>query len=292
MKLFRRFLRLFSTVGSDPKRVFGTAGEEYVVGVLSSLGYCLFVNRIIPHPYKPHRYIESDVVVYSDSCVFCVEVKRYRGRVFKVEDGIVQETECKAYERGRGKVYRAKRLKDPMVQSRFFTRTLREMLVSQDDRFRRINFIPVVVFLEEADVSSIHSFERGVIYAYELPDFIRSHLRSGGSYDWVVKALEGLKGFDVVVDRSGFGIKGLIVGDVFKCESRSGRVEENLSLVKLIEIMPGGLFSSCDKVRLTRKDGFKEEFCCVDGYVDIDVFGERRRYFLRNILSVVVNSRI
>lgn len=288
MSRIERFFRLFYNIDPDGRHIFGQAGEEYAKNKLSHFGYHLFFNRILPHPKNPSRYIESDIIVYSDDYIFCIEVKRFRGKVFFTDGGIIQETH-RAFER-RYRGYRAKKIKDPMVQSTLFTKTLKYSLIGKDSRFKKIHFVPVVAFSEEADISSIHSFGDGILYVSELPDFIQSCLKKNDKYEWVVKAFESLKGFDYIINRNGFTTMGIILNKNFECRSVDKVFSLPYAQIKKINVKRGGLFSKCDKITILKKNSEVENLCCMDGYILINIFGNKQKHFLKNILKAKIES--
>ena len=288
MNRIKRFLRLFHNLNPDGKHIFGQTGEEYIRMNLIRSGYNVFSNRILKHPKNNSVYIESDVIVYAGDCIFCIEIKRLKGKIFLSENGIIQERNERFERRYRG--YRAKRIKSPMAQSELFTRTLKRRLIKKDSRFRGIRFVPVAAFSEEADISSIHSIEKGIVYFSELSDFIKNRAGIKGNFKWVLEALSSLKGFDKIINKNKFIILGFIENENFKCQDAGGTISIPYAAIERIEIKRGGLFSEYDEVKIIKKNGEIENLCCVDGYILINVFKSKQKHFIRNLEEIIVQS--
>ncbi len=286
----KRILLAFRNIDPDSKHNFGHMAEKYVRNMLLTTDMHIFTNKIIKYQKSKSRYIESDIILYSGNTVFCIEVKRLKGKIFSVGGSIVQEKH-KSFEK-RFHNYQAKKIKNPVTQSAFFTKTLKRHLMERDRRFKDITFLSVVVFSKEVDMSSVHDFDGGVLYIDELLEFIYKHTdKNVTNQDWVIRALDNLKGFDILINRNNLDILGLIVGDRFQCLGKNGAVSIPYSNIKSISITRKTFFSSFDSIEIIKKDGKTLSIPCYEGSVSINTFDEIQSHFLRNINRIYINSK-
>ncbi len=288
-RIKRVFLSLKNT-DPDNRHIFGYKAEKYVEDMLLKAGMPVFSNKILKHPKLKSRYIESDIILYSGSSVFCIEIKRLKGKIFHSKDGIVQENYKPFARRYQG--YRAKRIKDPKKQSGLFCNQLKKYLTNKSERFGHIRFIPVAVFSQEADISQIHSKQEGILYIDELIGFIKSHTKQNETeQERVVKELEKLKGFDIVINRKGLPVMGFIQNEIFECLCKNGVFSINFSSIKSIDIKRSSFLSAYDDITINLKNGQTEHKKCLEGHISFDSFGNKQKHFLRNINSIHINSR-
>ncbi len=292
-KAFNSFKRLFIAlynIDPDSKHIFGLKAELFVKDTLGRLNLPLFMNKILPQPGAKSRFIESDIILSSGKNIFCIEIKRLKGKVFFTKDGIIQENYKSFVRRYQG--YRAKKIKNPIEQSRRFCSTLKRHLINKNTLFRNINFISIAAFSQEADISEIYSFENGILYIDDLIDFIEEKTRKDKEpYPWIIKELDSLKGFDVIVNRKRLPLSGFLKNDDFKCLTPKGIYSIPYSSVKNITIKRKPLLSSHDELEILFKDGSKKLITSIEGYVILDNFGKIQKHYLRNISEIFINSR-
>ncbi len=286
----KRVFLSFKNINPDTKHIFGQKAELYVKNMLLQLNKPLFTNKILKHPKLKSRYIESDIILIWSNFVFCIEIKRVKGKIFASKNGIIQENYKPFTRRYQG--YRAKTIKNPQKQSQLFAKTLKSHLVNKDKRFLSVKFVSVSVFSYEADISEIHSFEEGILYFDELIEFIKAKTKdSHQEYEWIVKAVESLKGFDVLINKNNLPIMGLIENNTFECTGKQGFFKADFSEIKQIIIKRNSVFSIGDELEIHFKNGKKVSVLCYEGCIKFNAFNGIRKHFLRNLNKICINSR-
>lgn len=122
------------------------------------------------HYGKPQG--EKDVLVYTRGCLFCVEVKTYRGRISYC-DGY-GSTKMQREKRGYyGDVLSVDSFDNPLGGTIRFINALKAQTVRAEPRFGGLRIIPVVTFVrfQDTDISAIHSFESGTISLQRFEKF-------------------------------------------------------------------------------------------------------------------------
>ncbi len=285
----RVFLAL-KNINPDTKHIFGQKAELYVKNMLLQLNKPMFTNKILRHPKLKSRYIESDIILICGNFVFCIEIKRLKGKIFASKNGIIQENYKQFTRRYQG--YRAKTIKNPQKQSQLFVKTLKRYLINKDKRFLSVKFIPVAVFSYEADISEIHSFDDGIIYINELKEFIKAKSQeSHQEYEWIVKAIESLKGFDILINKNNLPLMGLIENDMLECTSKQGAFKADFSEIKQIIVKRNSVFSIGDELEIHFKNGNKAPVLCYEGCIVLNAFNGIQKHFLRNLNKIYINSR-
>jgi len=277
-------------INPDTKHIFGQKAELYVKNMLLQLNKPIFTNKILEHPKLKSRYIESDIILIWGNFVFCIEVKRLKGKIFASRNGIIQENYRPFTRRYQG--YRAKTIKNPQKQSELFAKTLKRHLVNKDKRFLGVKFIPVAVFSHEADISEIHSLDDGILYIDELIEFIKTKAKNSyKEYEWIEKAIESLKGFDILINKNNLSIVGLVENEKFECTSKQGIFKIEISKIKQITVKRSSVFSVSDKIEINFKDGNKMSVLCYEGCIVLNAFSSIQKHFLRNIKKIYINSK-
>jgi hypothetical protein len=322
MSLLRRFSRALDTLSRpqlDGRSLFGALGEEYASQFLDGPAIVSRVmNPIIPATRERRNPLESDFLVYSLGNLFCIEVKRYKGKItyaskpgsdfsggrdeisrpgnmqqrgFELidESTIVQEKTGKYGERLPARTH-----PNPLKKTKLFIRQLKEYLGDTVDvRFRKLFIIPVVAFVEEADIQAIHSFEAGMIYVRELPTFLQRHAHPEFAHRpsrWVAEGIQRIPTSDLLLTTDDHPFKGFITDQLLSFIKRDGNVEHvPYAGIRSIWLEHTWLFSDYDKMTIFFSEGHFREFECSQGVVHAtDFSGERKTHKLRNVSKIIV----
>jgi|GEM_PF-1177252 len=321
MSTWRRLVRVLdalSNIKQDEVSVYGAEGEEQAREFLAEEGYYSFFNRIIPHPQKRGAFLETDAIIYGEGNVFCVEVKRLKGKIyFPTKSKVVKvnkrflfwnyETEevvadgydtsrivkAKVGNYGEGMFY--KEFANPLGKTRYYIHHLKQFLSVIDQRFSHLFIIPVVGFSDtESDISAIHSMEEGLVYISEIPEFIRQHRNERFAKlpsQWIVDGLGWVPTWDRILTRKNEWIQGVILDDTFRCTLPDGGVYSiPYSEVECIYVTRQGSLSDHDGLRILRVSGQTEVLKSSKGQVNIDKAGEHQIHKLRNINQIRIGT--
>lgn len=139
---------------------YGMRGEELAQRYLNKEDYQVVHNPIVPHPREARQYLETDAIVYAEGSVFCVEIKRYRGRLqwSRSANGKHQLIQYKPGNYGEAVFERTH--PDPLAKTKFYINNLKRFLSRVDGRFGTLYFTPVVAFItEDCEIDEVHDFE-------------------------------------------------------------------------------------------------------------------------------------
>lgn len=280
----------------DGAKSYGAGGEEMTRCVLDGTGYYVRYNPVVPHPERPGGFLETDAIVYGEGSLFCVEAKRYRGRLAWSyrQDGKRDLLKYKTGNYGEG-IFEESH-PDPLARTKFFISQLKRTLAEEDERFGRLYFHPVVAFAgDEGKISEVHCFEDGYVTLGELPAFIhswRNERFADRRSRWIVDGLEGLPGWDRVIDRQGvehygvLGGQGVTLLDGPGCKRFVGYEE-----LKELRMRHGGAFSGFDGVEAFTPAGDCLGLQSAFSSVELDSFDRCYRHRLRDVNRVMVGTQ-
>ncbi len=322
MSIWQRLKRVFDALSSvelDEVSKYGAIGEKYAQGILSEDRWYTFFNRIIPHPQKKNAFLEADAIIYAEGNIFCVEIKRYKGRIYfpekyktvKVKKKFLlwnYETEesvfngyddskiVKAKEGNYGEGVFYKEFPNPLKKTKYFIYNLKQYLSRIDDRFSRIYIIPIVGFSDtESDISGIHSVKDGIVYISEIPEVIKYHRNekfANSPSKWIINSLKNIPTWDLILTKTDECINGIIVDDEFKSETIDGRIYSiPYRDIDSISVSRKGMLSSHDDIRVLKINGESDTLSCVGGQVNFNRFGEHQTHKLRNINEIRIGTR-
>jgi len=321
MSLLRRLSRALDTLSRpqlDGRSLFGALGEEYASQFLDGPSIVSrVINPIIPGSDQRRNPFESDFLVYTQGNLFCVEVKRYKGRITyaqasshsalgeygrshprsfvqknanNIDDSKIVQEKTGNY----GESLPPRTHPNPLRKTKAFIRVLKDYLVDNiDPRFRTLFVIPVVAFVEEADISAIHSFDTGMIYVRELPAFFQRCAHPTFARNpsrWVAEGIQKLPTSDLVVTTNGDPFKGFITDQMLIFKRKDGGVEQlPYQNIRAVWMQRTWLFSDFDKMTVFFSQGHFQEFECASGVIHVTSFsGERQTHKLRNVNKIVV----
>jgi hypothetical protein len=311
MALLRRISRALETLSRpklDGRSLFGAQGEEYASQVLEGPGIVSRVtNPIIPTTNGRSYPLEADFLVYTQGNLFCVEVKRYKGRITYLPkpriDGALRDNRQSGWEDydllqekiGKyGERLAPRTYSNPLKKTKTFIWHLKDYLGQHvDPRFRKVFVIPVVAFVEEADISAIHSLDEGMIWVQELPTFFEQqrHPKYARSPSrWIAEGIQQVPTSDLVVTTDHHPFKGFIRGETFVFQTRSEGVQRlPYAHIRSIWLRHTWLFSDYDPMTIFLTDGSFREYECTGGSVQMIGFdSERHTHQLRNVEKIVI----
>jgi hypothetical protein len=324
MSIWRRLNRMFDTfsnIQQDEVSAYGAQGEEQALQFLTEQKYPVFLpNRIIPHPQKHGAFLETDAIIYAEGNVFCIEIKRYKGRmsfpprtkVVKIKkrflfwhyekeqtvfDGYDKSRIIKAKDGNYGEGTFYKELPNPLEKTRYYIRHLKQFLKPFDQRFSHLFIIPVAAFSNDvSDISEIHSFEEGLIYVSDIPDFIRMNRNekfAASPSQWIINGLRHVPSWDRILTRENEWMWGVISDNAFVCTLVNGRQYSiPYKEVMSISISRQGFFSDRDQVQITLTNGTVDHIEASTAQVNIEVGGERQTHKLRNINQICIGTQV
>ena len=276
----------------DEKHIFGRKGEVFVRDMLTKNNYRVYCNRILKDGEVP-GLLEADIILCRDKTIFVIEIKRMKGKIFKTNEGLIQEKIPYLNPFLKGfKPYEARKIKDPRNQVKRFTMALKKNLIQKDSRFLTIKFTPVVVFSNEADISDIYSFEEGIIYFSDLLNFIEKNSDSKACLNWIENGLKTLKGYDIIINRANNEIIGMIIDSDFVCVTRENN-KKTISFreIKGIKIKKRSIFSSYVNLDIHKKNGKILNLDCYKPTIKLNTFSSIQTYCIKNLTEVKVESK-
>ena len=311
MSIWRRLIRTLDTLSNvdlDEVSAYGAEGEEQAQEVLSKEAYHSFSNRIVPHPQKPGVFLETDAIIYAEGNVFCVEIKRYKGKIYfppktkvvgdqEVFDGYDKSRVVKEKKGKYGEGFSVKSMPTLWEETKYYITHLKRFLCGSDARFSRLFIIPVVGFSDtDSDISAIHSMEDGLVYISEIPEFIKHHRNeklARSPSRWIIDGLALVPTWDRILTRKSEWLNGLVLDEAFTCTGLDGS-QYNVSYkdVKSISVSRTGVFSDHDDVKIMRATGEIDTLSCSSYSIKFDKSGERQIHTLRNVKEISIGTHI
>ncbi len=290
MNIIKNFLTRFKNITPDDKHIFGRKGENYVRGLLIKNNYHIYCNRILKNQKSRFGFLETDIILSKGTTIFVIEIKRMKGRIFRTDKGLIQE-KMPAASPLKFNPYNARVVKNPLNQVKYFTIALRKELTKKDKRFYNIDFIPVVTFSREADITDIYSFEKGIIYFDNLIPFIEKYSSNKTTPSWILNELNLLKGFDIIVNRDGYEITGFIMDTDFTCITKEKKIEIDFADIENIKVKRGIFLSLYDNVSILLKNKKTINLKCKNTKITVNTLSTLHTYFLKNLTEIKVESR-
>jgi len=298
MSLIQRVTRAFqtlSTIELDEQARFGALGELYAERLLDDeQGMCL-TNPIIPHPSKPGLFLESDVLLFTQGNLFCIEIKTYRGRIsypylpgIGFDDSRILQEKMGNY----GEALFTKEHGNPLKKTKYFLHHLKAYLSKIDPRCRKLYIYPVVGFSDLADISAIYDFEAGMISTAHLPAFFESHrdpTRPTQPPPWLRQVFSQIPTWDRVLTTRGEWINGVLLDRELVFQGTDRRVYRlPYAHLDRISLQRAGLFSAYDQLTVTDLGGHTATFQSVKGELHLRRFdNDSQTHQLRNVSHIV-----
>ena len=149
---------------------------------------------------------------------------------------------------------------------------------------------PVGVFTRTADITAIHSLEKGLIYVEELPAFFDSRRNERFAEHpsaCLLRGLRALPGLDVLRSKDGQLFRGFLEGSYLEYRGPDRRKYQwpwnDLEMVYL----ESGFFSSTDRVTVQLRSGQKLESSAVQGDIKmLSLDGQRTEHRLSNLALI------
>jgi len=296
--MFKKIITHFQNKEVDKKYIFGRQGEIFVRELLIKNKYNIYCNRIIKNEGRGSGFLEADIILNRGKTIFVIEIKRMKGKIFRTNEGLIQEKIFYTNPLLRTfKPYEARKIKDPKNQVKRFTIALKKNLIQKDSRFSTIKFIPVVAFSNEADISDIYSFKEGIIYFSDLLNFIERNKTNKSCPNWVEDGLKTLKGYDIIMNRAKNEIVGLIIDSNFVCITKEKRKRImrkriiNFREIKSIKTRKRNIFSPCVNLDIHKKNGEILNLDCYKPAIKLNTFSSIQTYYIKNLIEVKVESR-
>jgi hypothetical protein len=290
MALLRRLTRTFDTLSRqhlDGRSLYGARGEEYASQFLEGPAILSRVtNPLIPASGTRRYPLEADFLVSTQGNLFCIEVKRYKGRITSgvgpsgnVDDSVIVQERIGRY----GERLPPRTHPNPLKKTRSFIHQLKTFLgETVDARFRGLFIIAVVAFVEEADIRAISDAQAGIIAVRDLPAFFHRHAHptfARTPSSWIVEGLQRVPTSDLIVTTDEEPFKGFLADEALVFERRDGGTERS------------GLFSDVDTLTVHLIDGQVQTFAAARGSVRMTDFqGRLQAHTLRNIVRIVVGG--
>lgn len=302
-----RVIQAFQNRSLDGASLYGASGELLVQGQLMTDEHSIFVNKIVPHPTKKGFVLEMDIIVCAEGSIFCVEVKNYKGRIsflpliekkgflgmfFPKTVGYDERRIVKYKDGNYGEATFEKDFINPINRTKSFINALKK----SNQRLAKLYFIPVVAFIDnEADISKIHSFEKGLIYASELGAFFKSHRNerfSGKTSQWILNELSSLSTWDNILTRKGEYHYGKIKDNDFSAITTDGyNISIPLKSIEKVITKRDGILSEYDSVVVKLINGEEKYFNAVNCSVNLERFGKIESHYLRNINEIIIGTQ-
>lgn len=312
-----RFVDSFDNISNDEKVKFGMEGERIAKKAINHKDGLILNNPIIPHPNNKDKFLETDMIVYKNGRIYCIEVKNYKGKItfkpiyedkyvekrflfffkFKVldtvlskwDDSVIIKTKVGNYKEGTF----TNEYQNPMKKTKNYIYNLKGYLRKTDCRFNGLFVIPVVAFnRKNSDISAIHSFEEGYIYIDEIKKYIeKTSSINEDNQLWIINGLSELPSWDTLITSNKEEIYGVIKGDFIILRNDNGNAEKlSLSNILYVKLERGKIFSKEDIATVTFVDGRDVKYKNIDGVVTLDKFGELQKHNISNLNYIDVGT--
>jgi hypothetical protein len=149
---------------------------------------------------------------------------------------------------------------------------------------------PVGVFTRTADITAIHSLNKGLIYVEELPMFFASRRNNRFAEHpsvWLLRGLRALPRLDVIRSKEGQLFRGFLEGSHLEYRGPDHRNYswswEDVEVIYL----ESGFFSASDRVTVQLRSGQKLESAAVQGLVKmVTLDGQPTEHRLSNLALI------
>lgn len=320
MSIFNRIARAFDSfdkIRNDEISTFGMAGEKNARSVIDEEDGMILYNRIIPHPKDRNKFLEMDAIIYNSGNIYSIEIKNYKGKItFKPAYKTIQEKKkflffftrtvnrqtqsgwddaviVKAKEGNHGEGTFLDEFTNPMKKTKYFINNFKNYLSSKNSLFNQVNIKAVVAFnRDNADISDIHSFEKGYIYIDEISRLIeKNSSRTYKEHQWLRKELLRLSTWDTVVTSTNEQLYGIIKGSGLTVNTLDNdAVNLKYKDITSIDIKRTGTFSKEDRLIVKFADGAKSVYKNIRSVIVLDKFGDLQEHKISNLNFVDVGT--
>jgi hypothetical protein len=297
---FRRLSRALDALDHiqiDERSLVGDQGEQHVARIVADCvskhggtwlrGPLLFPTR----PGCPEG--EKDFLVYTEGNLFCIEVKRWRG-IFSYREGL-GEAELQREKRGNyGETIFMPPKKNPLPGTRWFIAALKEQTAHSEKRFSGLKIIPVVAFdrIQDTNISAIRSFQKGIIYAEDLPQFFAWHRHPQFAQrpsKWITHTIQhSIPSWDWIITTRNEMVGGILTKRQLLFKDREGKMQ-NLSFSCIHSIRwKRENFSSYDEMTVLFTDGTTPQvFYSISGEINIQRYESFYTFKMSNIQELI-----
>jgi hypothetical protein len=296
MSLLRRIKRYFTTQHRRELATvdrIGIGGEQYAGQFLTPpLVVGLIANPVLPHPSRPHLFLESDFLVYAAGTLFCLEIKNYKGIISYANR---EQTEIAQQKIGRyGEDIPAKFHQNPLRQAKGFLFHLKRYLEAKvDPRFGGLYIVPAAAFVRngDTDISAIWNPAAGILYVDELPAFIEANANrrfAARPSRWIIDGLQRVPRPDVIVTLAGDPLRGFLTHTHLALKIAEGQpVMIPFSEILEVRLSRSGRFSDCDTVLVILRNGKQESYTSLGGAIQFrTLHGMVTTRHLHNLISI------
>lgn len=307
----------FNEISNDEVTNFGMAGEQEARRFIEEEDGLTLHNPIIPHPRDKNKFLEMDSIIYNKGNVYCIEIKNYKGKITfipayeefqekvkflffftrtitkKIQTGWDDSRISKEKEGNYGEGVFYEEYPNPMKKTKYFIKNLKNYLSNKNNMFGKVFIKPIVAFnRENADISSIHSFEKGYIYIDEIHALIEENSNgSNRNLQWIRNGLIGLSTWDTIITSSNEEIYGVIKDSYLDvCTLNNDKVKLNYKDIKSIKIERNGIFSKEDRLFIKFTDNTENEYKNIRGNIILNKFGNLQEHKISNINFVNVGT--
>lgn len=299
MSILQRLTRAWQTLSPielDEQSRFGILGELRAERFLMDEQSLCLTNPILPHPSKPGLFLESDLLLFTQGNLFCIEIKTYKGRLFYPYVPGVGFDDSRLLQEKMGKYGEGiftKEHRNPLKKTKSFIYHLKNYLGAIDGRGKRLYIYPVVGFSDQTDISAIYNFQAGMISLGHLPAFFEAHrdpARPLTPPSWLRPIFAQIPTWDRILTTGGEWINGVLLDRELVFQDVEKQVRRlpyaNLDTVTLQRT---GLFSAHDALSVRYLSGQMAAFQSVRGEVHLRRFSnEVQTHRLRNVSQILV----
>ncbi len=316
MSIINRLVRAIESMSNielgEQDRV-GMRGEQFAEDIIvegANEGYIR--NPILPHPRKPGIFFETDILVYTQGTLFCVEIKNFgRGKVYypsryrtvyiekgwfifkrKVPQQVFErydDTKMIQEKAGRNGI-ETREMPNPLYKTRNYANDLQRYLIRIDSRLQTVPIISVLAFSGKADISQVYYFDAGIIRAAELPDFFERHSNPTQHLSSLIQqAFHKIPTWDRILTSENEWINGVIQEKELSFKGSDNR-QYNIPYAQIlsVEVRREGTFSAYDDITIKYINGKSKSFRSASGEIHLERFGDHQIHKLRNVSKVAV----
>jgi Nuclease-related domain len=275
----------------------GDEAEIHVRQVISSHEQGVILRGpLIPHINEQNQiegFRETDLLVYTQGNVFCVEVKYYSGTVtyLPVPGGYDDNKIVQIKPSHHGEVVREV-YTNPLKKTKSFISVFKRYMSQIEPRFEHLFLIPVVCFGEKADISAIYNFQEGIVQIQQLSAFFDYHRNpqfATNPSQWIIDAiLHKVPNWDRVLTVEGEWSNGILSVPYLTFmgpDHRAHRLPPYASIgsIDIERVRPKVL-----QLNVSFIDGSRQVFEATGGEVSLGRGGDPQTYRLEELQKLVI----
>jgi hypothetical protein len=152
-----------------------------------------------------------------------------------------------------------KTLRNPKGKVTGYTMALKNYLANVEIKWKKAWIYPLVVFVGgDVDLGQLHSFENGMIYLADFPDYVkfrRNEKFAKFPSKWIVDGLSSLPTWDRVITRTNEPFQGFLQEKLITVDIGESKMDVVVDSIAEIDINRNGYFFEKDELNIRLFNG-------------------------------------